>query len=53
MAILSILRARLQLVVDYYGFFRRHTPVCKLPLKVSQSKVEVRRLDETRWALES
>ena len=26
---------------------------CKLPLKVSQSKVEVRQLVETRWGLRS
>lgn len=25
---------------------------CKLPLKVSQSKIEVRQFDETRWRLE-
>ena len=28
-------------------------PSCKLPLKVSQSKVEVRQLVETRWELRS
>ena len=44
----------------YYNRFRYYDPEsgqyisqCKLPLKVSQSKVEVRQLVETRWGLRS
>ena len=31
----------------------RQRPYCKLPLKVSRSKIEVRQLVETRWGLRS
>ena len=39
--------------VEEIDFFPHPGLKCKLPLKVSQSKIEVRQLVETRWGLRS